>query len=54
MKRRDTLFRADVHAQVVMPDSSALWWDAYPMHERRYFSKTDGYQVWISFATCSP
>ena len=81
MKRRDSLFRADAHAQaqrsiryddwpalaggrvetrrygtliqtgiveMVMPDSSALWLDANPMHERRYFSKTDGYQAWIS------
>ena len=40
-----------IHTGVVemaMPDSSALWLDAYPMHERRYFSKSDGYEAWIS------
>ena len=33
---------------MVLPDSSALWLDDYPMHERRYFSKSDGYEAWIS------
>ena len=34
--------------EMVMPDSSALWLDSDPMHERRYFSKNDGYEAWIS------
>ncbi|MHC6231917.1 hypothetical protein ACX5I6_20505 [Arthrobacter sp. MMS24-T111] len=34
--------------EMVMPDSSALWLDADPMHERRYFSKSDGFEAWIS------
>lgn len=31
-----------------MPDSSALWLDSDPLHERRYFSKNDGHEAWIS------
>ena len=34
--------------EMVMPDSSALWLTANPMQERRYFSKSDGFEVWIS------
>lgn len=34
--------------EMVMPDSSALWLETDLMHERRYFSKNDGDQAWIS------
>lgn len=34
--------------EMVMPDSSALWLRTDPLHERRYLSKNDGYQAWIS------
>ena len=34
--------------EMVMPDSSALWLETDPMGDRRYFSKNDGYQAWIS------
>ena len=47
IRRFGTVVQTGV-VEMVMPDSSALWLDADPMHERRYFSKSDGFQAWIS------
>lgn len=47
IRRHGTVVQTGV-VEMVMPDASALWLDTDPMHERRYFSKTDGFQAWIS------
>lgn len=47
IRRYGTVLQAGA-AEVVMPDFLALGLDADPMHERRYFSKPDGFPVWIS------
>lgn len=47
IRRYGTIVQTGV-VEMVMPDSSALWLDSDPLHERRYFSKNDGYEAWIS------
>jgi hypothetical protein len=47
IRRYGTVVHTGV-VELVMPDSSALWLETDPMHDRRYFSKNDGYQAWIS------
>lgn len=47
IRRYNTLVQTG-RVEMVMPDSSALWLDTDPMHERRYFSKTEGFEAWIS------
>ncbi|TDL39665.1 hypothetical protein [Arthrobacter nitrophenolicus] len=47
IRRFGTVVQTGV-VDMVMADSSALWLDADPMHERRYFAKSDGFQAWIS------
>ncbi|MFF1252336.1 hypothetical protein ACFVYC_07555 [Pseudarthrobacter sp. NPDC058329] len=47
IRRHGTVIQTGV-VEMVMPDSSALRLTADPMQERRYFSKSDGFEVWIS------
>ena len=47
IRRYGTVVQTGV-VEMVMPDSSALWLETDLMRERRYFSKNDGYQAWIS------
>ena len=47
IRRYGTVVQTGV-VEMVMPDSSALWLETDLMLERRYFSKQEGYQAWIS------